>query len=304
MSFHYRIRSAARAAGILLLLLVCLQRSAAQEQRGVMGIGISAGGTNYIGELDDNFTLVFTRLGAGAHLNFLFFSRVHIRLAAFHGRVTADDARGTFSGNESRNLNFFSDIDEAGIHVLYKLESRNKGFSKRNRIAPYLFAGLGYFRFDPKTTRNGVTYRLQKVGTEGQYLSSGNYPDPYKLQQFCIPMGIGFQVKITSNFDFGVETGFRRLFTDYLDDVSGRYPDKVQMLQEQGPVALYLSDPSNDPDLPNGKASFSKRGNPKAMDWYVYTNAHLTYYFTTALFGSYKLKNQFRDGSCKGLLRR
>jgi hypothetical protein len=304
MLFRHRIGYSLKAAGIALQFLLCTPDSQAQEKRGVMGIGLSAGGTNYIGELDDNFTLVFTRLGAGAHVNFLFFSRVHIRLAAFHGRVTADDARGTFSGNGTRNLNFFSDIDEAGIHVLYILQSRNKGFSKRNRIAPYVFAGLGYFRFDPETTRNGVTYRLQKVGTEGQYLSSGNYPEPYKLQQFCIPMGIGFQLKITQNFDFGVETGFRRLFTDYLDDVSGRYPDKAQLLQEQGPVALYLSDPSNDPDQPNGKPSFARRGNPNSMDWYVYTNVHLTYYFTTALFGSYKLKNQFRDGSCKGLLRK
>lgn len=94
-----------------------------------MGVGLSAGASNYAGELDDNFTLIFTRPGFGAHINFLFFSRVHIRLAAFHGRVTASDANGVnLSGNQYRNLSFYSDIDEAGIHFIYKLENRKEDF--------------------------------------------------------------------------------------------------------------------------------------------------------------------------------
>ena len=96
MSFHYRIRSAARAAGILLLLLVCLQRSAAQEQRGVMGIGIRPAARI----TSANWTTTSRWCLPGSvpvRTSTSFFSRVHIRLAAFHGRVTADDARGTFS---------------------------------------------------------------------------------------------------------------------------------------------------------------------------------------------------------------
>src|SRR6185503_3498036 len=151
---------------------------------------------------------------------------------------------------------------------------------------------------NPKATYNGTTYELQKIGTEGQYLG-GSYPKPYKLQQISIPFGFGFLLKITEHLDFGGECGFRKTFTDYLDDVSTRYPDKQEMLAKQGPVAVALSDPSNNPDTPNGRVSFAARGNPTNPDWYVYTNLHLTYYFTTSLFAPYRLKNQFRDNTCK-----
>ena len=42
--------------------------------------------------------------------------------------------------------------------------------------------------------------------------------------------------------------------------------------------------------FPEEKNNFSKRGNSGNLDWYVYTNIHFTYYFTTALFKAYKPK--------------
>ena len=287
---------------ILILIIIISQFSAfAQEQRGVLGFGLSAGASNYAGDLDDNFTLPFTRPGFGAHAIFLFRPRIHLRLAIYHGTITASDGSGVnLSGNQYRNLSFYSDINEGGIHVIYTLQSRKRGFTRRNFLAPYVFAGLAYFHFNPKRSVNGQEYELQKIGTEGQYLS-GNYPSPYSLQQFSIPFGIGFTLKLSKNFDIGAEIGLRKTFTDYLDDVSTLYPDKQQLTESQGSVAAYLADPSNNPDEPQGKPAFSKRGNSNFKDWYVYTNVHLTYYFTTSLFKSYKLRSNFRNNSCKGL---
>ena len=280
---------------LLIVLLCSAAFSMAQEKRGMIGFGISAGATNYEGELDGNFTLQYTRLGFGVHTTALFFPRLHVRLAYLHGRIGAHDG-GLFSTNNRRNLDFFSDIDELSLVFMYKFQNRKRGFTKRNFVTPYLFAGVAGFMFDPKTTYNGQTYELQKVGTEGQYLD-GSYPKPYKLQQVSIPFGIGFMVKVTQNFDFGGECGFRKTFTDYLDDVSTNYPDRDQLRAQQGEIAVELSDRSNDPAA-HGKV----RGNPRNMDWYVYTNLHLTYYITTSLFKSYKLKNQFKDNSCKHLM--
>ncbi len=287
---------------ILILMIIISQLSVfAQEQRGMLGFGLSAGASNYAGDLDDNFTLPFTGPGFGAHAIFLFRPRIHLRLAIYHGRITASDGSGVnLSGNQYRNLSFYSDINEGGVHVIYTLQSRKRGFTRRNFLAPYLFAGIAYFHFNPKRSVNGQVYELQKVGTEGQYLS-GNYPAPYSLQQLSIPFGIGFTVKLSKNFDIGAEIGLRKTFTDYLDDVSTLYPDKQQLTDVQGPVAAYLADPSNNPDEPQGKPDFSKRGNPNFKDWYVYSNIHLTYYFTTSLFKPYKLRSNFRNNSCKGL---
>jgi len=277
----------------LIFLLSCCY-SIAQEKRGMIGFGISAGATNYEGELDDNFTLQFTRLGAGIHTTALFFSRLHVRLAYFHGQIGAHDG-GLFSSNNIRNLNFYSDIDELSLVFMYKFQNRKRGFTKRNFVTPYLFAGGAGFMFNPKTNYKGQTYELQKVGTEGQNLG-GAYPKPYKLQQFSIPFGVGFLLKITQKFDFGGECGFRKTFTDYLDDVSTFYPDQEVLRAREGEIAVQLSDRSADPSS-HGRV----RGNPSNDDWYVYTNFHITYYFTTLLFKPYKLKNQFKDNTCKHL---
>ncbi len=261
----------------------------------MIGFGFSAGAVNYQGELDDNFTLQFTKLGVGVHTTALFSRRLHARLAYFHGRIGAHDG-GLFSSDNRRNLNFYSDIDEASFVFMYKFQNRKRGFTKRNFVTPYLFAGVAGFMFNPKTNLNGKTYELQKVGTEGQNLG-GNYPKPYKLQQLCIPFGVGFMVKVTQKIDFGGECGFRKTFTDYLDDVSTNYPDMDALRASEGDIAVALSDRSLDP-VAHGKV----RGNPANMDWYVYSNLHLTYYFTTLLFKPYKLKNQFKDNTCKNLI--
>jgi hypothetical protein len=83
--------------------------------------------------------------------------------------------------------------------------------------------------------------------------------------------------------DLGCEIGMRKTLTDYLDDLSGRYPDKNQLLNEQGEMALYLSDPSNEPTRPNGRNSFSNRGYSEKKDWYIYSNFNISYYFRARL---------------------
>ncbi len=280
----------------LLLLLILPSTTSAQDTRGTIGVGISGGAMNYEGDLDDNFTLVFTKPAFGLHAIFVVFPRIHFRVAVLHGSIAANDAQANFTSNGQRNLSFYSDINEAGFHILYSLQTRKRGFTKRNFAVPYVFAGISYFQFAPKRSINGVEYDLQSIGTEGQHLP-GTYPEPYKLQQFSVPLGIGFKIKVSKNFDAGAETGFRKTFTDYLDDVSGNYPDKSALYNAQGPVALYLSDSSVEPNV-----SFSPRGNPKNSDWYVYTNIHLTFYLTTSLFKPYRLKSQFRGNTCKGLM--
>jgi Domain of unknown function (DUF6089) len=297
------MRRIVRIAFTVIFTLLLLSGSRAQESRGTIGFGLSAGASNYIGDLDDNFSFRFAQPAFGAHATFLFWPRVYLRATVFHGKISADDAKGSFSGNRYRNLSFYSPVNEAGLNVIYSLQNRKRGFSKRNRIAPYLFTGIAYFQFDPRRKLDGTTYHLQQIGTEGQYLD-GNYPEPYRLKQWAIPVGGGFTVKLNDFTDLGIETGFRKTFTDYLDDVSTYYPDKSQLLTEQGPIAVQLSDPSNDPSFPEGKPSGAKRGSPKQDDWYVYTNVNITWYFSTYLFKAYKpkQKSKYNGNSCKRLL--
>jgi hypothetical protein len=71
---------------------------------------------------------------------------------------------------------------------------------------------------------------LQELGTEGQNAQllptdANSGLSPYKKLQIAIPMGIGARFRLNEVFDFSFETGFRYLFTDYIDDVSHNYVD-------------------------------------------------------------------------------
>ncbi len=273
----------------------------AQAKRGVIGVGASAGVVTYLGDLDDHFALRFTQLGYGVHAVALVSKRIHLRVSYFHGNLAATDADAVLSTNRDRNLSFFSKIDEVSAIVMFKFQNRRHDFRKRNVLVPYVFAGVSEFHFNPKTTLDGVTYELQPIGTEGQYLGS-NYPAPYKLLQMSIPVGGGFLIKMSEYFDIGAEIGWRKTFTDYIDDVSTRYPYKDQLLAQGGPIAVALSDPSI--NNPEGYAPLSQRGNSDLKDQYVYTNVHFTYYLTTGLFKMSKSKNRFRGNTCRGLMGR
>ena len=76
---------------------------------------------------------------------------------------------------------------------------------------------------------------------------------------------------ISDRSNIGVEIGFRKTFTDYLDDVSSAYPD-IEVLDSADPIAASLSYRSPEyyevgpKDL--GNPVGRTRGNPEKMDWY------------------------------------
>lgn len=241
-----------------------------------LGLGVSAGISDYKGELDNNFSTKFSRYGVGAHFVFLFSPHWNVRATFYNGEVTASDASSTNDWTINRNLAFRSSINEFGFQLVYKFLGEKTGELARRNITPYLFAGVAVYHFNPQDSINGIWVNLQPLGTEGQYLTTGNNPKPYSLTQIAIPFGIGLTKKLNDNFDIGIEVGFRKLFTDYLDDVSGVYPDEAQLLEQEGKLAADLS---NRTTLPRAQTG-SPRGDPNANDMYIYTNINITYYFT------------------------
>lgn len=272
----------------LLILLVFISLEIHAQEPGIAAVGFSAGAMNYIGDLDDDSPVRFVRPAAAINVTALPYNRLNISFSYMHGSVWGDDKEAEQLGNKYRNINFYSNVDELSLLFTFRFQSGKRRFLERKPWIPYVFAGIGYFHFNPKAIVDGVEYELQKIGTEGQQLSTDPdnivYPEPYKLWQFNIPFGAGIKYKLNRQFDLGLEFSLRKLFTDYLDDISGYYPDKDQILSEEGEVALYLSDPSNDPNRPTGRKSFARRGDPTDLDWYSYTSISINYYFTTKLF--------------------
>lgn len=256
------------------LILLITQDLAAQYRYGYFRVGISAGGTNYLGDLDDDLTFKFQKPGVGVTGSYKFSPFMSTRLSFFKGWAKATDERNTDFARNRRNLSFRTPITEVSAQLVFDFLPSDRSFAYRPQVTPYVFGGLAIFSFNPQAQLGDEWIELQPLGTEGQYLPDpdGRYPEPYNLTQVSIPMGVGMRFALGRNWDMEIETGFRKTFTDYLDDVSNLYPD-MDALRAQNPTAFLLSDRIDRSVFPEGAALANGiRGDKTQDDWYIYTS--------------------------------
>jgi len=251
--------------------LIVLTSSAQRMHVGVFG-GLSA----YSGDLVDKiFPKKVTNGAIGVTLNYELSDQFIIRGGFTYAIVGGADRFSKDTAAFFRNLSFETAITELSVVGEYYLLNLYD-----SRISPYAFAGVALFHFNPYAY-NGTTEKvfLKPLSTEGQGIAG--YPDrqPYKLTQFAIPFGAGVKFAITPNLRVGVEGGLRKLFTDYLDDVSKNYIDPADLLAAKGQLAVDMSYRGNQVagGNPNYPAKIAQRGSPKAKDYYYFTGLHLTY---------------------------
>lgn len=240
-----------------------------------LSIDIMPGLINYAGDLQpQSITLKEAGPAIAAGLSYKLGSNWYIRGSYLVGKIQADDKK---NGERyiSRNLNFKSIILEGSFTLEYDFFK----FRENKQWTPYLFAGVGYFYFNPYTYDTaGNKWHLAQFGTEGQGLAQ--YPDrkPYSLYQFNIPAGLGVKYAINDNWAVGFEFCARKLFTDYLDDVSTTYPDEQALLNARGPKAVELSFRAGEINPNNRYTSGAQRGG-SAKDYYYTGLVRLTYTF-------------------------
>ncbi len=273
---------------IFALFIICVikifyHKANAQRRHNYFSFGPSLGAMNYKGDLDDNNTLKFTNVGGGFVANYHFNPHMYLRLGYLYGRIGAADSLSTDKKRKGRNLHFRSEIHEFNVNLVYDFIGSFGRSIFRPLFTPYVFAGFAVYRFNPQAQLNGKWYDLQPIGTEGQYLKGiEGTPKPYKLTQINIPFGGGFKFRLAESWDLSIELGARKLFTDYLDDVSDRYVDPQEMLRQQGAIPMQLSDRSVFTDFGNNYSNSSYRENltrgfKNQKDWYFYSGCILTY---------------------------
>lgn len=256
--------------------------------------GIILGVSNYMGELAKPVAINETHPMGGLILRYNFSSMLTLRASASFGRISGDDKNyDSDNFRKRRNLSFRSNIMEfAGT-----FEFNFGGFANGNNMlarAPYLFAGLAIFKYNPKAyfeyipavhdaiDNTGSLKRfdkswieLQPLSTEGQESTKFNNKKRYPLTQISIPFGIGYKFNLDEDWTLGIEGGVRKTFTDYLDDVSTVYIDDQIVGGANGFLAVAMKDRSAEVGqikFENGEA----RGNSKAKDWYMMIGFTLT----------------------------
>jgi hypothetical protein len=237
-------------------------------------VGLAGGFANYNGDLLDKIyhkKLTNGFIGVTGHYELQ--DQILVRASFNFARVNGADVYSEKEVLRQRNLQFESAISEfavVGEYYLFNLYEK--------RFSPYGFLGLAVFHFDPYTVTTGnQKVFLKPLTTEGQ----GLYPNKkhYSLWQPAIPMGGGVKFAITENFRFGIEIGLRKLFTDYLDDVSTSYPDYNDLLAAKGQIAVNFSYRGD--EYPGGNLNFpakdTQRGSAAQKDNYFFTGLNISF---------------------------
>ena len=261
---------------ILTIALLSALSILAQHQKHSVEVGVFLGGSYYIGDLNPTQHLnEFTKPAGGIVCRYNISKRLAARANLLFGNIEGHDSYSNSPAAVQRNLNFKSPIDELSAQLEFNFFDYAIGNEKK-KFSPYIFLGIAGFKFNPSgELPNGDWVALQPLGTEGQGLDGGATKKKYKLIQMSIPFGVGAKVNLAKNIGISFEWGMRKTFTDYLDDVSGKYYDPVKLAAARGATAAVLSDQSigTDPKFSNAGR---ERGNPTNNDWYSFVGMALT----------------------------
>ena len=233
-----------KVAGMALAILLLLASEAATAQFKssnfvpYSGVSLGIGTSSYYGDMAPYrrpfaSTFGMLRWSVTADYTRHFTPRFGARASLTWARITGDDYRMNKGDNGSpiyfaRNLHFRNDLKEFAVTGIFKIIPDSRSYDRRPQWSSYVFAGIAAVAHSPVAREPDLDgdrwVKLQPLGTEGQG-SPGDYGKPYSLVQLAIPFGVGARYKINQRFDVSAELGFRFTTTDYLDDLSGNYPD-------------------------------------------------------------------------------
>ncbi len=246
----------------------------------IAGIGCAnylgeLGGQSKIGTHKSPVDLEFQQTRPALMVGFRKLLSTHraVKINLSYAQVSGNDKLTNEPFRQNRNLNFKSNILE--LNMNYEIGFRNvqKGQRYLSRVRgvrnkdhyTYFFAGIGAFYYNPKGYYKGSWHALQPLGTEGQGL---NGKKKYSRIAVCVPIGVGFKVKVKQRHNFGIEFGYRITFTDYLDDVSTTYFNISEMREQKGDIAAHFADPSLNNMHKEVTAGGEQRGNALQKDGY------------------------------------
>lgn len=283
---------------LLFAFTFCLLTSFSQYRT---DFGILLGGSNYLGEIGGNeqnrrdfvldMKLQQTKKSFGGFFRHRFNNSYGATASIVYGEIGGHDNLTSNIGRKSRNLSFKNAIIELaarGEYYFYNIYDVGGHSRYIVDFRPYVFGGLGLFHHNPKAELNGESYTLRPLKTEGQ-------DKPYSAVNISIPLGVGFYFTYNKRYRLTCELGWRKTFTDYLDDVSTTYAPESELDSE---IAIALANRNNElvdnTSVANGNnyTAGNKRGDDKHDDSYLMAHVGMSY----VMRGTYHHKLQTRGG--------
>ncbi len=257
---------------LLITLGILITYSSVSAQKG-WEAGAWLGASHYFGDLNTDNEINALGAAGGVFGRYNLNNRLALKLGANAGKISGSDENSENNFEIQRNLNFSSTIVDVATQFEFNFLPYDHG-SKKNFFSPYLFAGFNVFYYNPQTEFEGQVYDLRPLGTEGQFIA-----EEYTTLDGGLVYGGGIKFSLNYIWSIEVELSSRRLFTDYLDDVSKTYPEYDDLEDLRGEIAVSLSDRSGELiDVPIGQTG-RQRGNSKNNDYYAMLGVSLVYYF-------------------------
>lgn len=237
---------------------------AMRRDRSLIFVG-GTGTSSYFGELTNDGDYLQAKPNINVGLQMYVSHRVAVRADVTWFQLTGSDAKADDESRKRRNLSFYSNNFEISTVGIFDFYRHGRSFYQRPQLNFYAFAGLGLCYFNPKTDYQGQSYSLADYKTE---LVS------YSRVALVIPAGLGVRFRLGPFTNLSFEGGFRKTFTDYLDDVSTTHHAASDFAD---PLAYALSD--RRPEVGKTPApAGTQRGNSTSMDAYMLYNVKLEYY--------------------------
>lgn len=233
-------------------------------------VGGSAGGSGYIGDINQNNPFKLSGGGGSAFVKYNFDGYFGLKAQVAFGRLAGADSTSGSEQQRLRNLSFATPFTEISLRGEFHFMKYIPDVTK-DKYTPYVFLGIGSTAFNPYTKYQGERVELRPLRTEAQ--------DAEYKGTIVIPYGAGFKYNFSGKWTVGAELGYRFTFTDYLDDISGFYPDKNRL--NANILSPVLSDRSAERTGVSIGVPNTQRGDLRPRDTYMFLGFTLSYTFVT-----------------------
>jgi hypothetical protein len=165
----------------------------------VYEIGVSIGGTNYVGDIGSTKYIKPNKLAGNVFFKYNYNPRIAFRGTLSYLPIKGDDAEADTDLRRNRGLSFANTITELAIGMEYNFYEYDVSSEDKN-WTPYILFELAAVNYSYIKEQNAA---LETVLT--------------KKRSLAVPIGVGFKSKLSGNIAFSLETKFRYTFEDDLD---------------------------------------------------------------------------------------
>lgn len=233
--------------------------------------GGSVGGSGYMGDINQRSPVKISGLSAGVFVQRNLNPYFSLKLNYTHGKIQGADSTSNNAQQRDRNLSFRTTLSELSLMGEFNFMKYTPG-ADDHHFSPFVFFGIGAVDYNPQAGYLGSVYDLRPLGTEGQ-------SQEYARVAMVIPYGAGIKYNFNSSWNIMLNAGYRYVRSDYLDDISGVYPDRTRFVN---PLAAALSDRSGERTGTYIGVPGTQRGDFRSRDTYMFIGFTLSFTFVTS----------------------